>query len=66
MKNNKKVILWVVVVALIIAVALLGYFLYKKDNEVKLVSRNLYNNNFNVIYILFRNHLFQILVEIIF
>ena len=46
MKNNKKNILWIVVVILIIAIALLGYFLYKKDNEVKLVSQNLYNNNF--------------------
>ena len=46
MKNNKKIILWVVVVILIIAIALLGYFLYKKDSEVKLVSQNLYNNNF--------------------
>ena len=32
--------------ALLIAVGVLGYFLYKKNNEVKLASQNLYNSNF--------------------
>ncbi len=46
MKNNKKIILWIVIIALIVAIAILGYFLYKKNNETQLVSENLYNNNF--------------------
>ena len=46
MKNNKKNIIGIVIAILIIGIAILGYFLYKKNNEVKLVSENLYNNNF--------------------
>ena len=46
MKNAKKIIMWSIIVVLAIIIALLGYFLYKKNNEVELASRNLYNNNF--------------------
>lgn len=46
MKNAKKIIIWSIIVVLAIIIALLGYFLYKKNNEVELASRNLYNNNF--------------------
>ena len=46
MKKAKKIIMWSIIVVLAIIIALLGYFLYKKNNEVELASRNLYNNNF--------------------
>ena len=46
MKNNKKIILWIVIVVLIATIGVLGYLLYKKNNDVKLTSENLYNNNF--------------------
>ena len=46
MKNNKKIIALVIIIALIITTLLLGYFLYKKNTEAKLVSQNLYNSNF--------------------
>lgn len=46
MKKNKKIIIWIIIIALIIAVGILGYFLYKKNNEVELTSKNLYNSNF--------------------
>ena len=46
MKKDKKIIMWSIIVVLAIIIALLGYFLYKKNNEVELASRNLYNNNF--------------------
>ena len=46
MKKNKKIIIYIVIIALLIAVGILGYFLYKKNNEVKLASENLYNHNF--------------------
>ena len=46
MKNNKKILVWIIIIALLIAVGILGYFLYKKNSEVKLASENLYNNNF--------------------
>ena len=42
----KKAIMWSIIVVLAIVIALLGYFLYKKNSEVELASRNLYNNNF--------------------
>ena len=34
MKNAKKIIMWSIIVVLAIIIALLGYFLYKKNNEV--------------------------------
>ena len=46
MKNLRKNIMWIVIIVLIIGVGILSYFLYKKNNEVKLASENLYNNNF--------------------
>lgn len=46
MKNNKIIILWIVIVVLIATIGVLGYLLYKKNNDVKLTSENLYNNNF--------------------
>ena len=46
MKKAKKIIMWSIIVVLAIIIALLGYFLYKKNSEVELASRNLYNNNF--------------------
>ena len=46
MKKNKKFIIWIIIIALIIAVGILGYFLYKKNNEVERTSKNLYNSNF--------------------
>lgn len=47
MKNKiKKYIIISFIIFLIIITGLLGYFLYKKNNEVKLVSENLYNSNF--------------------
>ncbi len=46
MKKNKKIIIYIIMAALLIAVGVLGYFLYKKNNEVKLASQNLYNSNF--------------------
>ena len=46
MKKNKKIIIYIVMIALLIAVGVLGYFLYKRNNEVKLASENLYNRNF--------------------
>lgn len=46
MKKNKKIILYIIVIALLIATGILGYFLYKKNSEVKLASQNLYNSNF--------------------
>lgn len=46
MKNNKKIIVCIVIIALIIAIGILGYFLYKKNSDVKLASENLYNSNF--------------------
>ena len=42
----KKYILPIVVIILIISVGILSYFLYKKNNEAKLVSENIYNSNF--------------------
>ena len=45
-KKNKKFIIWIIIIALIIAVGILGYFLYKKNNEVERTSKNLYNSNF--------------------
>ena len=46
MKKSKKIIMWTIVLFLVVIIALLGYFLYKKNSEIELVSRNLYNNNF--------------------
>ncbi len=46
MKNTKKILVWIIVASLIIVIAVLGYFLYKKNNEMVLASENLYNNNF--------------------
>ena len=46
MKNKKKIIVGIIIIALIAAIGILGYFLYKKDSEVKLASRNLYDSNF--------------------
>lgn len=46
MKNKKKIIVGIVIIALMVAISILGYFLYKKNSEVKLASENLYNNNF--------------------
>ena len=46
MKKAKKIIMWTIVLFLVVMIALLGYFLYKKNSEIELVSRNLYNNNF--------------------
>ena len=46
MKKAKKIIMWAIIAVLAVIIALLGYFLYKKNNEVELASRNLYNNNF--------------------
>ena len=49
MKKAKKIIMWSIIAVLAVIIALLGYFLYKKNNEVELASRNLYNNNFYVL-----------------
>ena len=38
--------MWSIIATLAIIIAILGYFLYKKNNEVELASRNLYNSNF--------------------
>ena len=46
MKKAKKITMWTIVLFLVVMIALLGYFLYKKNSEIELVSRNLYNNNF--------------------
>ena len=46
MKKAKKIIMWSIIAVLAVIIALLGYFLYKKNNEVELASKNLYNNNF--------------------
>ena len=46
MKKAKKIIMWSIIATLAIIIAILGYFLYKKNNEVELASRNLYNSNF--------------------
>ena len=46
MKDSKKIVTWIFIILLIISVIILGYFLYQKNNEVKLASENLYNNNF--------------------
>ena len=46
MKKTKKIIMWSIIATLAIIIAILGYFLYKKNNEVELASRNLYNSNF--------------------
>lgn len=46
MNNKKKIIVCIILVAFIMATGVLGYFLYKKNNEVKLASENLYNSNF--------------------
>lgn len=46
MKKTKKIIMWSIIATLTIIIAILGYFLYKKNNEVELASRNLYNSNF--------------------
>ncbi len=46
MKDSKKIITWIIIIILIVSVIILGYFLYKKNNEVELASENLYNNNF--------------------
>lgn len=45
-KKIKKYIIISVIISLIIITGILGYFLYKKNSEVKLVSENLYNSNF--------------------
>lgn len=45
-KKIKKYIIIIVIISLIIITGILGYFLYKKNSEVKLVSENLYNSNF--------------------
>lgn len=44
--KNKKIIIGILVIALVAVIGILGYFLYKKNNEVKLASENLYNSNF--------------------
>ena len=46
MKKTKKIIMWSIIATLTIIIAILGYFLYTKNNEVELASRNLYNSNF--------------------
>ena len=46
MKKAKKIIMWSIIAVLAVIITLLGYFLYKKNNEVELASKNLYNNNF--------------------
>lgn len=46
MKDNKKIIIGIIIFILIVSIGVLGYFLYKKNNQTKLVSQNLYNNNF--------------------
>lgn len=44
--KNKKIIMGIIISILIIIIAILGYFLYKKNTETKLASENLYNNSF--------------------
>ena len=44
--KNKNIITWIVISILIVAIGILGYFLYKKNTETKLASENLYNNSF--------------------
>ena len=46
MKKNKKIIVWIIIAILLIAIGVLSYFLYKKNSDAKLVSENLYNNSF--------------------
>ena len=46
MKKTKRIIMWSIIATLTIIIAILGYFFYKKNNEVELASRNLYNSNF--------------------
>ena len=46
MKNFKKIVTWFIIAVLVAIIGLLGYFLYRKNSEVELASRNLYNSNF--------------------
>lgn len=46
MDKKKKIITWVIIILLLVTVGVLGYFLYKKNSEIELASKNLYNNNF--------------------
>ena len=41
--KTKKIIIGIIIIALIVTVAILGYNLYKKLNETRLASENLYN-----------------------
>lgn len=42
-EKSKKIFAWIILVALVVATAVLGYNLYKKNQETTLVSENAYN-----------------------
>ena len=41
--KTKKIIIWVIIIVLVATVAILGLNLYKKYNETRLASENMYN-----------------------
>ena len=42
-EKSKKIFVWIILAALVVATAVLGYNLYKKNQETTLVSENAYN-----------------------
>ena len=42
-EKSKKIFVWIVLIALVATAAILGYNLYQKNQETKLVSENAYN-----------------------
>ena len=46
-KKLKKMLMYIIYAVLIIAIAILGYKLYQKNNESVIASENLYNQSLN-------------------
>lgn len=46
-KKSKKMLMYIIYAVLIIAIAILGYKLYQKNNESVIASENLYNQSLN-------------------